>query len=374
MPRFLKIRKPIWSLIAAQALCLMFGLWMHGQLFVSSLSFFDGEATSSTELQSPVDAEGEPLVQPATIRQTIVPVAGIAFFWTLALQAGVAFLILSRLHSEHSRDQMKSNEKSLQTTKDLLRTRDAVIFGLARLAESRDPDTGHHLERIALYSARMVDAMRRSPKHRRKISDPLVRLIGISSALHDIGKVAVEDRILLKPGPLTSEERKRMHRHTTVGANIIRDIDVRLGDSSFLDMAREIALGHHERWDGTGYPAGLSGEEIPLAARIVSIADVYDALSSRRVYKEAYPHKKCVAVIREGAGTQFDPELVEVFSEIESEFREIAERYPETMATATAEDLIPNREPEHLLTPDQEQVLLEMAEPTVSVPMRPAVG
>ena len=130
-------------------------------------------------------------------------------------------------------------------------------------------------------------------------------MIGISSALHDIGKVALEDSVLLKPGELTSSERFKMQLHVEVGAESIREIERRLGTSNFLEMAREIANSHHERWDGAGYPTGLAGENIPLAARIVAIADVYDALSARRVYKEPFPHSECVEIIRREAGRQF---------------------------------------------------------------------
>ncbi len=153
-----------------------------------------------------------------------------------------------------------------------------------------------------------------------------MRTIGISSALHDIGKVGVEDAILLKPGSLTEAERHRIQVHAALGGDCIRQIERRLGNSTFLSMAREIALYHHERWDGQGYPHGLKAEDIPLAARIVSIADVYDALSVKRVYKDALPHEICVDKIRREAGRQFDPDLVEVFLSIEQQIAEIAER------------------------------------------------
>ncbi len=196
---------------------------------------------------------------------------------------------------------------SLQRYGDLLRTRDAVIFGLAKLAESRDPDTGNHLERIAVYSTRLATVLRRNPRYRRHLTPAFVKLIGISSALHDIGKVGIEDSILLKPGQFEEQERLVMHMHAAIGGKCIREIESRLGRSNFLQMAREIAFCHHERWDGRGYPDGLAGEEIPLAARIVAVADVYDALATKRVYKAAFPHGKCVEMIRAEAGKQFDP-------------------------------------------------------------------
>jgi putative two-component system response regulator len=256
----------------------------------------------------------------------------LAFAWIFGLQAIVAHLILSRVHVEHAKTRTKSNEETMRRTQDLVRTRDAVIFGLAKLAESRDPETGHHLERISLYSTCLASALREHPKFRHAVTPQFVKLIGISSALHDIGKVGTEDAILLKPGRLTPEERTKMQQHSQIGGECLKQIERRLANSNFLGMAREIALYHHERWDGAGYPHGLSGEQIPLAARIVSIADVYDALSVRRCYKDAYPHETCVEMIREQAGAQFDPDLVEVFMRLESQFREIASRFGDTAA------------------------------------------
>lgn len=213
----------------------------------------------------------------------------------------------------------------------MIRTRDAVIFGLAKLAESRDPDTGQHLERIAAYSTKLALAARRHPKYHDLVSLSFAQSIGVSSALHDIGKVGIPDHVLLKAGPLNEEETAIMRQHPRIGADCIEQIQRRLGESNFLHQAREIALYHHERWDGKGYPCGIHSEEIPLSARIVTIADVYDALTSRRVYKDPYPHAVSVEKIRQGSGTQFDPILVDVFLQIESQFEQIAKslRAPE---------------------------------------------
>ena len=152
-------------------------------------------------------------------------------------------------------------------------------------------------------------------------------MIRVSSALHDIGKVGIEDAILLKPAKLNEEERLKMQKHTLLGGECLQQIEQQLGTSNFLEMAREIALYHHECWDGSGYPFGLKGEQIPLAARIVAISDVYDALAFKRVYKAAFPHEKCVEIIRSGAGSRFDPKLVKVFLESQTQFREIARTY-----------------------------------------------
>jgi putative two-component system response regulator len=258
---------------------------------------------------------------------TRLAVHGLTFAWIIGLQGGAAWLVFSRMHGEQQRLQNQSQEESLLRAREVLRTRDAVIFGLAKLAESRDPDTGHHLERIALYSTRLATAMRRHAKFRTVITRSFVHSIGISSALHDIGKVGVEDAILLKPGPLTAEEYSRIQLHTVLGGDCIRQIQRRVGDPMFLELAREIAMHHHERWDGGGYPHGLAGEEIPLAARIVAIADVYDALSVRRVYKDPYPHEVCVEKIRKDAGKHFDKDIVDVFLSIHEQFREISVRF-----------------------------------------------
>jgi HD-GYP domain-containing protein (c-di-GMP phosphodiesterase class II) len=306
-----------------QGVCLAAGLLIHDRFLVSAAEWSRLTAEPGTvKLSTPPSEE-------ATRLFAAMPAASaMAFVWTIGLQSAIAYFLLARLQGEHLRRQSKSDEQSLQHTRDLLRTRDAVIFGLAKLAESRDPETGHHLERISLYSTRLAAAISRDPKYSHVITPGFVRLIGISSALHDIGKVALEDSVLLKPGELTSNERFRMQLHVEVGAESIREIERRLGTSNFLEMAREIANSHHERWDGAGYPAGLAGEQIPLAARIVAIADVYDALSARRVYKAAFPHAECVEIIRGEAGRQFDPELVRIFLDAAApQFEEIARRF-----------------------------------------------
>jgi len=365
-------------LLLLQGICLGVGLWMHDRFLASTTHWVapaendpDAEfiarveaaaSRQSSSRNKPTDGNNAATTQADDPRLgrliESMPIAGvISFAWIWGLQSVIAYFLLARVHVEHSRQVLKSDEQSLQSTRDLLRTRDAVIFGLAKLAESRDPETGHHLERISLYSTRLAAVLSRHPRYRSAVTPSFVRLIGISSALHDIGKVGIEDSVLLKPGELTSTERFRMQLHAGVGADCIREIERRLGGSNFLEMAREIAHSHHERWDGKGYPEGLMGEQIPLAARIVAIADVYDALSVRRVYKNALPHDKCVAIIRDEAGRQFDPDLVRVFLEIEPQFQSIAQRF----ADEAPDDAEANRDgrAKPKFTPDQEQALLE---------------
>lgn len=314
--------KTFVAMIAAQAACLALGLWLETRF----LSYPDDPAAApvaaAARAESPL-----PAGEATSDVESDFALRGLTFVWTMALQAIVAYLVLARMRADSSRQQLQSTRESIERQQDLVRTRDAVIFGLAKLAESRDPETGYHLERIAYYSTRLANALRRRPAFRQQITPGFIKLIGISSALHDIGKVGVQDSILLKPGRLAESERLIMQMHSAIGGKCIREIELRLGKSNFLQMARDIALYHHERWDGSGYPRGLAGEQIPLAARIVAVADVYDALSSKRVYKDAFPHDRCVAMIREGAGTQFDPAVVEALLEVEADFCEIARRW-----------------------------------------------
>lgn len=280
--------------------------------------------------------DGYLIVSRPTERLTIAPaqfgdflplVGLMTFLWLSGLLSICTFLSGKRLHDELFGELERSEERAVRREQALLRTRDAVIFGLAKLAESRDNETGEHVERISLYCQRLAAAMRRRPEYRDVVTPAFVRLIEASSVLHDIGKVGIADAILHKPAALTSHERTEVQKHPVIGGDCLAEIERRLGASNFLQMAREIALFHHERWDGTGYPAGLKGEDIPLAARIVAIADNYDALVSRRPYKEPYTHETSVDLIRNGSGTQFDPKLVEIFLEIEADFRDIARQY-----------------------------------------------
>ncbi len=196
-------------------------------------------------------------------------------------------------------------------------TRDALIIGLAKLADYRDNDTGLHLDRIAAYTTLLAE----------RLIDPTVppnRLwidtLRIASSMHDIGKVGIPDAVLLKPGKLTPGERRTIQRHPIIGTDTLIAVHRAMGSDDLVEMSMRVSLYHHERWDGQGYPTSLSGESIPLEARIVAVADVYDALTCKRVYKEAMPHGKAVALIREGSGTQFDPTVVAAFLEVQAAF------------------------------------------------------
>jgi putative two-component system response regulator len=199
-----------------------------------------------------------------------------------------------------------------EQTAEIRQTRDIALLTLARLAESRDHATGEHLERMAAYSRRLGEELA-SGSFPVRVSAEFVEMLYKSSPLHDIGKVGIPDAILLKAGPLDAEERAIMRTHPQIGGDTLRSAIEELEGHSFLGMGMEIAYGHHERWDGTGYPRGLAGGDIPLPARIVALADAYDAITSRRPYKVAYDHDEAVRRIAADRGRHFDPTLVDAF-------------------------------------------------------------
>ncbi|MEG3637828.1 HD domain-containing phosphohydrolase [Magnetococcus sp. PR-3] len=199
-------------------------------------------------------------------------------------------------------------------TKELLDTRLEIIRRLGRAAEFKDNETGMHVIRMSHYTRLMADSL--------NISDAWTDLVFNAAPMHDIGKIGIPDKVLLKPGKLDDEEWAIMRRHPEYGAAIIGE-----HDSELMNMSKEISLSHHEKWDGTGYPKGIKGEDISLAGRIVAIADVFDALTSERPYKKAWSVEKAVQIIDEGAGSHFDPSLTPVFHEVLPEVLEIKERY-----------------------------------------------
>ncbi|HCU37305.1 MAG TPA: two-component system response regulator [Armatimonadetes bacterium] len=201
-----------------------------------------------------------------------------------------------------------------------LETRHVAIFALAKLAESRDPETGQHLERIRKYSTILASELADNPDYAGQVTTEYVETIYLTSPLHDIGKVGIPDSVLLKPGRLSDAEFETMKRHTLIGGETLGAAESEYDGVPYLRMAREIAVSHHERWDGTGYPHRLEREQIPLAARIVALADVYDALVSKRVYKAAIPHDVARQLIIDDSGTHFDPAVVEAFLAREAEF------------------------------------------------------
>lgn len=229
---------------------------------------------------------------------------------------------LGRLAHDVNRMAADLKEHTEQIARTRSRSREAMIFALAKLAESRDDDTGKHLERICRYTEVLAGAVAaRTPG----LDEEWTHVVTVTAALHDIGKVGIPDAVLKKPGKLTDEQRKRMQSHTTIGGDTLIAVRREWSEDQFLRIAAEIALSHHERWDGTGYPYGLAAEQIGLSARIVAVADVYDALTSKRVYKDAMTHEQAMKVVVEGAGTHFDPQVIEALKAVEERFRQIAE-------------------------------------------------
>ena len=215
-----------------------------------------------------------------------------------------------------------------------LETRDLTIFAMAKLAESRDPETGAHLERVRNYSKVLAKQLISHPAYRGVVNEQYCRLIYLTSPLHDIGKVAIPDSVLLKPGRLSDEEFAIMKTHTLSGAETLDAALHQHPGVPFLQMARDIALSHHERYDGKGYPHGIAGDDIPLCARLVAVADVYDALTSKRVYKNAMPHHVARGILFQDAGTHFDPQIIESFAAVEDQFMAIRDQYTDDQALA----------------------------------------
>lgn len=198
-----------------------------------------------------------------------------------------------------------------------LAIRNALVFGLAKLADYRDTDTGKHLERICRYCELLSEELR---EEFAEITPDWIERLKLASSMHDIGKVGIADSILLKPGRLTEEERRVMEQHTIIGADTLQAIRGRVGEDDLLAMSILVALSHHEKFDGTGYPHRLAGDAIPLAARIVALADMYDALTSRRVYKAAMTHEEARRIIREARGGHLDPRIVDAFERVHGRF------------------------------------------------------
>ncbi len=216
-----------------------------------------------------------------------------------------------------------------------LENRNLIVFSLAKLAEARDPETGAHLERMREYSRVLAEQIESSKSIKGEINADFIRAIFLTSPLHDIGKVGIPDSILLKPGKLSGDEFEVMKQHTTIGSQTLEAALQACPNAEYLRMARDIALGHHERFDGSGYPFGRSGEDIPLCARIVALADVYDALTTKRIYKEAFSHQVARKIIVESSATHFDPRVVDAFLARQEEFQRIKINLDETLIAST---------------------------------------
>jgi putative two-component system response regulator len=216
-------------------------------------------------------------------------------------------------------------------TREITAIQDVTIRAMAALVETRDPNTGNHIRRTQYYVKILAERLRYHPRFASYLNESNIGLLFKSAPLHDIGKVGIPDAILLKPGALTSAEFEIMKTHTTLGYQAICHAEEALGkEAGFLKMAKEIALYHQEKWDGSGYPQGLSGDEIPIAARLMALADVYDALVTERVYKRPVPHELAIQSIMDGKGTHFDPDVVDAFLQVQDQFQGIAQRFADT--------------------------------------------
>ncbi len=232
-----------------------------------------------------------------------------------AFEAGVDDYLIKPVNRNELLLRMKAGERLLN-----LQSKALLVFAMAKLAETRDLDTGEHLERMRTFSKRIAEALAKTAKYKNVITDRFIKSLYDTSPLHDIGKVGIPDAILLKAGRLTESEFELMKTHTTLGVETLKAV-AHMGQDSFFDMAIEITGAHHEKWDGSGYPNGLSGETIPLSARIVALADVYDALRSERIYKRAYSHEEAIRYIVSESGKHFDPDVVDAFLSIEREVK-----------------------------------------------------
>ncbi|AXM94481.1 response regulator [Pseudomonas plecoglossicida] len=230
------------------------------------------------------------------------------------------------------RDQNDYLEQEVQRrTCEIMAIQDVTIQAMASLAETRDNETGNHIRRTQNYVKLLAELLSQHPRFRHFLNEATINLLFKSAPLHDIGKIGIPDHILLKPGRFTPEEFEIMKTHTTLGRDAIQRAEDQLGMRvEFLHLAKEIAYSHQEKWDGSGYPQGLAGDDIPISARLMAVADVYDALISRRVYKPQMPHDKAVALIRDGRGSHFDPDICDAFLNNAERFREIAERFADT--------------------------------------------
>ena len=215
-------------------------------------------------------------------------------------------------------------------TQQLSTMQDVIILAMASLAESKEGDTGAHIRRVQAYALALGTALRKNPAYTYRLTDEILELLFKTSPLHDIGKVGVPDSVLFKPGRLSHDEFDTMKRHSYFGSQTLMEVERQLAaPAAFVTMAHEIALHHHERWDGGGYPLGLQGEEIPLSARIVALADCYDALTSAKIYKPPYPVEQARRMIERERGLQFDPAVVDAFLLCGDEFTSIAATFPD---------------------------------------------
>ncbi len=327
MARTVRSRWLLVSLIAAGQLLVLLAasVWLVNWLDLS-MKHVAEQRLAGTASAETIDATLRDFT--TTVRSVAITLTIVLVVFSTLLSAAIVRRYESRLGNIN-----KDLEKVVAVrTHELLKSRGAVIFGLAKLAESRDDQTGQHLERIRRYVQILAMELGRD---RPEMTVEFIETLADTSSLHDIGKVGIPDAVLLHPGPLNAEQRDIIRKHPLIGGDTLLALKQRWGDDPFLVTACEVAFAHHERWDGAGYPFGLAGEDIPLAARVVALADVYDALTSERVYKAALPHEDAKAVIVAGRATHFDPQIVDAFMAREADFRAVRRSIDAVAATAT---------------------------------------
>lgn len=245
------------------------------------------------------------------------------------LLARVKTQLENKAISDFLRDKNEFLEKEIEKrTKDVVAIQNVTIFAMASLAETRDNETGNHIKRTSNYVKMLAKKLQNHPKFKAYLTDEMIDTLYKSAPLHDIGKIGIPDYILLKPGKLTLEEFEIMKTHTTLGKEAIEHAEKELGyEVDFLKTAKEIAYSHQEKYDGSGYPLGLKGDEIPISARLMSIADVYDALRSKRIYKNSLNLEMTLKIMKEGRGSHFDPDMLDAFLEIYDEIEVVASNF-----------------------------------------------
>lgn len=274
-------------------------------------------------------ADGAPAAQQRALRDgatdvIVTPADGAALLVRVALHLELKALRALRRDGERQIDRLVA-----ERSREAVRMQDATILAMATLAESRDPGVGAHLRRTQGFFTALAREVRFHARFAAQLNEQTIALMAKAAPLHDIGKVGIPDAILMKPGRLTADELTIMKLHTVHGRDAIAGVEAALGSSNpLLRYAREITYSHQEKWDGSGYPEGLRGERIPLAARLMAVADVYDALISKRTYKPAFTHETAVELIRQGRGEHFDPDIVDAMLAIEAQFRAIAAEFP----------------------------------------------
>lgn len=244
--------------------------------------------------------------------------------------------IKTQLENKAAADLLRNQNATLESevtkrTREIAAIQDVTVMAMASLSETRDLETGNHILRTQHYVKMLAEKLRTHPRFESFLSDRIIEILFKAAALHDLGKVGIPDRILMKPGRFTPEEFEIMKTHTALGRDAIERTQRRLGVAiEFFAHVMDITYYHHEKWDGSGYPGRIGGERIPISARLMAVADVYDALISRRVYKEGMPHEEAVAMIVEGKGSHFDPDIVEAFVALQDEFRAIAGKFSDS--------------------------------------------